>query len=106
MVRVKIPAEIKIGAYEYRLSLDANLREDEERDGTICFRKEEITVAGKAPMMRKNTALIHEVLHLADKNYEMQLNESQICQLSHAVAEFLFNNLGIDLDWSDIPESQ
>ena len=103
-MKVKIPEIIKIGIYPRRVIYKPYLKVDEGYDGLINHRLETIEVDPVLPKARRDACLIHEVVHLVDKNYDCHLGEDDISRIANGVAEFLFNNLGIEFDWKDIKE--
>jgi len=53
----------------------------------------------------RDMTFLHEIVHMADINYESRLDESDVSRIANGLFEFLYYNLGIELDWSDICET-
>lgn len=70
--------------------------------GTIERRLQEVWIDPDSPLSQKNETLLHEVLHLISMVFSCSLDEDNIDRIAEGYAELLFNNLGIELDWSDI----
>ena len=45
---------------------------------------------------------LHEIIHMASINYEAGLNEEDVSRMANGLFEFLYYNLDIVLDWSEI----
>ena len=106
MVSIIIPEIIKLGAHSYRLSFDPHLWQDEDKSGLTHHRLQEINIELAVPPSNRDETLLHEVLHIIDLLYRCRLNEDDIERLAQGLADFLFNNLEITLDWSNIPVKQ
>jgi len=102
-MKVKVPKEIKLGIYRYKIKFDktmqlvsGNVGEHRPSNGEIAL----------APYMSEPSRIItlnHEVLHHISDQYRMHLDEDAVDRLAFGWAEFM-QSLGIELDWSDIRE--
>ena len=100
--RIRVPKEIKIGAHSYEVLLDES-QPDNGYNGTCVHEREEIWIN---PLSHKNSrriSLLHEVIHLVGRVFDLEPTESSVSRLAEGLGEFLYENLGIELDWSDIP---
>ena len=102
-MKIKVPPEIKIGVHTYNISLDRNLRADNDRLGEINHRAQTIKIWMDAPPSMKDVSLIHEVLHVAEYCYRVNIIDADVDRIAHCICEFL-GNLGVEFDWRDIKE--
>ena len=98
---IKVPQSIKIGNFNYNVKFTEHMKVDENWRGSCSQRRGliEIDPIGGDSM---NRTLIHEVIHMIGFNYECGFDEDTVTRIAHGVAELIFDNLGIGLDWSDI----
>ena len=101
-MKVKVPKEIKIATHVYRVRYDPHMRHDEACYGQVNHREQTIDIETSIPLSVRNQTLIHEIVHIVDKVYVCRMDEDDLERLSNGMAELLFNNLGIELDWSEI----
>ena len=101
---IKLPNKIKIGTHTYKINLDQNLHSDDKDYGQINYRAQEIKIWSAAPPSVKNEALLHEVIHLSQQIYRVEITDQDIDRVAETIAEFLFNNLGIEFSWDNIKE--
>ena len=105
-MKIKIPSSIKLGVYPYKIRFKPNLKVDEGFHGAIQRRTEEINIEPTISKPMRDVTLLHEVGHHIDLIYECGLSEENISRFANGMAEFLFNNLEIEFDWSDIKEAE
>ena len=103
-MKVKVPKEIKIATHTYRVGYDPHMRHDEACYGQVNHRTQTINIESSIPPSVKDQTLIHEIVHIVDKVYVCRMDEDDLERLSNGMAELLFNNLGIELDWSELEE--
>ena len=101
MIRIKVPPRVKIGSFDYRVVYKEDMKLDENWRGSINQRKGLIEIDPRCGVGKDRTFL-HEVVHQITFNYELDVSENSISCLANGFAEFLFNSLGIELDWQDI----
>lgn len=101
-MRVKIPKEIKIGIYPYRISFDPHLRDDEGYIGVANFRTGTISLVPQVNKGRLGVAFLHELIHIIEDTCHFDITEQDNFRIAEGIAELLFNNLGIEFDWSEI----
>lgn len=101
-MKIKIPKEVMFGCLTYKIYLDES-QDDAEFSGSALHKKLEIRINPILPDIRKNLALIHEVVHAFTKIYVVDPSDRDVELLANGFSEFLFRNLDIELDWSDIP---
>ena len=101
-MKVKVPATIKIATHSYNVSFRPHLRTDEKLDGFANHRTGELALEPEQPDSQKGVTLIHESIHIIQKIYEVGIDENDTERLAQGLMELLANNLGIELDWSDI----
>lgn len=100
-MKIKVPKEIQIGCHHFRVfQKDKTIPED---DGNINYLLQDLKIANHLPASRKSVTLLHEGLHLINIIFSCDLREETIEKLSEGLGQMLFSNMGIELDWSDIP---
>jgi len=101
-VKVRIPREIKVGAHTYSIGFSPHLHCDEARYGNCNHRTQEIQLWAESPPSLRDESLIHEVIHIGELCYRIDVSDSDIDRIAHLILEFLVRNLGIEFDWSEI----
>ncbi|MDP1615041.1 MAG: hypothetical protein Q8L68_04520 [Methylococcales bacterium] len=104
-MKVKLPSEVRIGTHTFKIRFDPHLFSDENKYGLINYRAQEINIWSEAPLSTKNEALLHEIIHLSQHVYRVEISDQDIDRVAETIGEFLFNNLGIEFDWSCISEN-
>lgn len=99
---VKVPGEIKIGIYPYTLEAVKDLKLKQGSWGVTNLVTKEIRIDSNLPQIELNQTLIHEVLHIISANYQCALDEDNVERIANGLSEFLFDNLGIEFDWSGV----
>ncbi len=67
-------------------------------------RNQIINIETSVPLSIRNQTLLHEVIHIVDRVYVCRMDEDDLERLSNGLSELLFDNLGIELDWSEIEQ--
>ena len=101
-MKVLIPNEIKSGPYPYEVKLTPDLKLNEGTWGSTHFVKRVVRVDAGLPLLERNQTLIHELLHVISSTYQCALDEDNIERIANGLSEFLFDNLGIEFDWSGL----
>ena len=101
-MKVKVPREIKSGPYPYSITLSPDLKLNEGCWGTTHYVRRVVRIDSGLPLIERNQTLLHEVLHVISSTYQCALDEDNVERIANGLSEFLFNNLGIELDWSGI----
>jgi len=104
MIKIKVPGEIKIGTHTYKIMFDRAIRTDDDRIGEANHRTQIIKIWTEAPLSMKNEALLHELIHIAEYYFRVRIDDADIDRIAQCMCDFLFNNLGIEFDWSLIGE--
>ncbi len=102
--KVKIPKEIKIGTHTYKVIFDRSIRTDDDRIGETNHRTQVIKIWTEAPLSMQNETLLHELIHIAEYYFRVRIEDADIDRIAECICDFLFNNLGLGFDWSDIEE--
>ncbi len=104
-MKVKVPSEIKIGALRAKVRMVSYIHADDNYRGLFNQRTEELQIDNQLGGRARDMTFLHEIVHMADINYEAGLNEGDVSRIANGLFEFLYRNLGIELDWSDISET-
>ena len=75
---------------------------EEREQGFINHITQIIGIERELPASQRDVTLIHEVLESVNRHYNCGLSDENIDRIAHGMAEFFFDNLGIELDWRDI----
>lgn len=102
MIKIKVPQVIKIGCYSYKVLFRCNMRNDEGFEGACQHRLDEIAIEPTISPVRKVVVLLHEIIHLIDRNHEINLDDATTSRLANGLTELLLDNLHIEFDWEDI----
>ena len=107
MRKIKVPDSIKVGGHKYKITLDNGKRMvDEAINGEVNYRKQQISINATRPDSQKQEALLHEILHCADRTYgEGNISEAALGSLSEGLNQ-AFDEMGIRFTWSDIKRSK
>lgn len=103
---MKVPKTIQVGGHTYTIVLSAHKMSDHEgSDGDVNHITHKIRVWSVLPPSRRMETLMHELFHAAHKIYARKEAATEV--LFDALCEGLTQmlpQLGLELDWSDIPE--
>jgi len=97
LIEIPIPETIKIGGLDYRVRFDAESQKElkyDSRWGCVVHSKQEISFDIDASPQRLSEAFIHEMLHLAERNSEEDLDEKIIGRLGRGLHQIM-EQLGI-----------
>ncbi len=103
-MKIKVPKVNQIGSFMCRVKLTPYLRCDEGWRASLNQRKNLIEIDTQLSGNCRDRSYLHEIVHQIDINYECGLSEENISRIANGFCEYL-NNLGIELDWSDIHET-
>ena len=103
-MRVKVPKEIKIGALRADVGISDYIRVDDGYKGFFNQRTEELRLDINLTGGSRDTVFLHEIVHMISINSESGLSEEDTSRVANGFFEFLYYNLGIELDWSGIKE--
>ena len=103
-MKVTIPNKIKIGSHIYTIELKPHLHCDDGDYGQISYRKQNIKIWSDAPLSLRNQSLLHEVLHLSQHIYRVEISDADIDRVAETMAQLL-DNLDIQFDWSILDNS-
>ena len=104
-MKVKVPNKIKIGVNTYNVEYLPDELFNDNEFGACWHRKELITIDPSSKETQKYTTFLHETIHLVEKSYSFKISESEVDMIAHGMVELLRDNIGIELDWSDIREA-
>lgn len=90
---MRIPKQIKIGAYVYAITFKKNLMFNDRKVAGLCENdKMVITLEEDANKIDKEVAFMHECLHAISYCHEFKLSEKAVEALDHTLVAFLKNN--------------
>jgi len=101
-MKVKIPKEIKIGAFSYSIKMVEGLENDYHLLGQCLTDKGIIKLEMHSIPQVKDATLLHEVVHAINDVFVCKIDDECVERIAQGLAEILKNNLGIEFDWSEI----
>ena len=99
-MKVHVPKTIKIGLYPYTVESIPHLKLNDGVWGSSNHVRREIKVDSNLGLLERNQTLMHEVIHVISENFRCLLDEDNVERLANGIGELLFDNLGIEFDWS------
>lgn len=105
MIKVKVPPQIQIGGHSYKLIFD-KMVDHFDKTATLSERTQEIMLAPNLSSSTLAISLYHEVQHFIAHVWVCEISELIIESLAQGWFQFLNVDLGIELDWSDIPHRE
>ncbi len=104
---IKVPQSIKIGAHSFTVRFDPQIDADHDR-GVVHFNYGSIFINPEwKEKSTREVAFWHEILHIIDRTYNRNEitsdDEKNIWALGEGLAQVM-QELGINLDWSEIKE--
>jgi len=101
-VEISVPLQLSVGAHTYKVMFN-QIVYDDGHDATVSHKLQEIWIAPDMPDSRKVVSLIHEFLHVVCNVQRVErIDENDMDRISEGLAS-LFAQLGITLDWSNVP---
>ena len=59
-----------------------------------------------SPLTERNVIFLHELIHTIERHTGMKLDDMDIDRLAEGLGVFLFDNLGLEFDWSDFNKKE
>ena len=104
-MKVKVPNKVKILTHEYTIKFDTKALISAQTSGMAKHLYQEILLDNEnLPESELNQVFLHELIHTIERHFCLHLEDPDVERLSEGLAVVLFDNLGIELDWSDIKE--
>ena len=103
--KIRVPREVTIGSHTYQVMFDG-IQDDTGYDGITLHRKHEVLLNPDQDYQRLRITYIHEILHIVFRILDMDPPESDVVGLGELLGQFLFSNLGIELDFSSLPSAE
>ena len=92
---MKIPDKIKIGGIEYKIEFIDEIKDDihtSEYIVRVLFREQKIKILNSYPIEKKFRVMLHEIIHVLDEDYKMEINEENLCRLEAGLYQVLNDN--------------
>ena len=92
---MKIPDKIKIGGIEYKIEFIDEIKDNihtSEYIGRVLFREQKIKILNSYPIEKKFRVMLHEIIHVLDEDYKMEINEENLCRLEAGLYQVLKDN--------------
>lgn len=101
-MKVKFTPHQTIGSHVYHIFLDES-QEDSQNRGTSNHIAQTIHIATSMHPEQQQVTLLHEAIHNVCMHLGISAPESDVVALAEGLGQFLFSDLGIELDWSNVP---
>lgn len=100
--RVRIPATITAGPFEFSVHLQSSLRngDNEPLLGQCDYKQTTIAIDPTASASQQEETFVHELLHAICYGFDVWLEEEQVVRLSKGLTT-LFNTHGWPDTWVD-----
>jgi len=105
-MKVKVPQNISIGAYDYKIGYASGLVSDFKFLGQAIADKQIIKIEPDTTAQTKGISLWHELIHSIADVYGCGLDEDNINRLAQGVSSIVSRDFGIEFDWINISEHQ
>lgn len=102
MTKIRVPKEIKVGGHTYKVTYRKFLGKDTGDRGVTAHRRQKIEVDPDNPYSQKNATLLHEILHLIEIVFNLDLRDEDTDRISEGLYQVLSDSFGIKFDWSNI----
>jgi len=99
-MKIKVPQKTRSGLLVYKVVLNNILHWEEGSEGLCNHRTKQIDIDPCSPFI--DETFLHEKLEQINRAYALKMEHDLINTLSFAFAEFLWHDLGIEFDWSEI----
>ena len=104
-MKVKIPKEIKLLTHTYKIKFDTKELASAGTGGLTKHLYQEIILDNVAYKPSEvDQIFLHEYIHVIERHLCVKLDDADVERISEGLADLLFNNLGIEFDWSLIKE--
>ncbi len=104
-MKVKVPKTIKVLSHTYKVRFDTKDLVANGAMGLTRHLHQEVILDGvNIPPSELNQTFLHELLHIVERHFCLKLGDDDIDRISEGMAVILFDNFGIELDWSAIKE--
>jgi len=101
-MKVKVPQKIKILTHTYNIRIDSRFTMGAGAQGITRHIYQEIILDGIQPKSELDQVFLHELIHTIERHFCVKLDDPDVERISEGLAIILFDNLGIELDWSDV----
>ena len=99
---IKVPSQIRIGAYEYCIKYREGLVKHAGSTGQCYTSDATIWIDPDELKQVKDVTFFHEVIHCISDVERLGLEESDIDRIAHCLVRILRENLDVEFDWEDI----
>ncbi len=102
-IKIKVPKKIKMLTHSYKIRFDTkDLISRQNCALTRHFYQDIMLDNSTLPPSELGQVFLHEVLHTIERHFSIKSEDGDIDRMAEGLAVFLFDNLKIELDWSDI----
>jgi len=101
-MKVKVPKQIKLLTHTYDVKFDSKFVEAAGTCGLTRHWYQEILLDNNQPKSEIDQIFFHEVFHIIERRFCIKIDDADIERFTEGLMEILVNNLGIELDWSEI----
>lgn len=92
---MEIPKKIRVSGIDYKIELVEEIKDDihsPDYRGIALIKQQKIKILNSYKVDDKFRTLLHEVLHIIDDDYKLELPEDTVRRLGSGLYEILKNN--------------
>lgn len=102
-MKVKVPNTIKLLTHEYEVKFGTKRVVSAGTCGLTRHLYQDITIDNVTlPPSEIDQVFLHELIHAIERHFCITIEEADVERLAEGLAVILFDNLGIEFDWSEI----
>ena len=102
-MKIKIPKHIKLLTHSYKIRFDTKALTSAGTCGLTRHLYQDIIIdKASLPPSEVDQVFLHELLHVIERHFIVKLDDADIDRIAEGLAVILFDNLGIEFDWSEI----
>lgn len=104
-MKVKVPKQIKLLTHTYNVKFDTKQVVSAGTCGLTRHLYQDIILDNQTlPPSELAQVFLHEYIHAVERHFCIKIEDADVERLSEGIAILLFENLGIEFDWSEIEE--
>lgn len=101
---IKIPKKIRILTHTYTIRFASKDLISYGSSGLTKHLHQEILLEPHHAKSEIDQTFLHELIHVIERHLTIKIDDPDVDRLAEGLALFLFDSLGIELDWSNIGE--
>ena len=104
-MKVKVPRILRLLTHTCEVKFDTKRVVSAGTCGLTRHLYQDITLDNTTlPQSEVDQVFLHEYIHFLERHFCMSLKEDEVERLAEGLAVLLFNDLGLEFDWSEIEQ--